>query len=357
MKVVVTGGAGFIGSAVVRYLVKEQHHSVVTVDALTYAGNLSSLEPVLASPLHKFVHADIRDEKKMSSLLDIEKPDGVLHLAAESHVDRSIDGPADFISTNVVGTYALLEACRAYWSGLPAVQKDRFRFLHVSTDEVYGTLGPKGLFREDTPYQPNSPYSASKASSDHLVRAWHHTYGLPVITTNCSNNYGPFQFPEKLIPLMILNGYSGKPLPVYGNGANIRDWLFVEDHAKALWTVFERGRAGETYNIGGEAEKTNLDVVRQICRLLDTRAPAKTSRNELITFVEDRPGHDARYAMDISKIRSELGWAPDTTFDAGLEATVDWYLKNHGWWQAILDGSYRGQRLGLSTSRRSEALQ
>lgn len=349
MKVVVTGGAGFIGSAVVRLLAGEPGVQVVNVDALTYAGNLASVAPVAERPNYRFVQADIRDGRAMADLFATEQPDAVMHLAAESHVDRSIDGPAAFIETNIVGTYTLLEAARAYWTDLPADRKAAFRFHHVSTDEVYGALGPTGLFTETTPYQPNSPYSASKAASDHLVRAWYHTYGLPVVTTNCSNNYGPYHFPEKLIPLVILNGLEGKPLPVYGTGENVRDWLYVEDHADALWTVLTRGRLGETYNIGGEAELTNIDVVRRICDILDELVPADRPRRDLITFVADRPGHDARYAMDIAKIRAELDWAPRETFDSGLRKTVQWYLDNRTWWQDIRSGRYQGQRLGLGT--------
>ncbi|MBO6757316.1 MAG: dTDP-glucose 4,6-dehydratase [Roseibium sp.] len=347
-KVIVTGGAGFIGSAVVRYLVGTVGIEVVTLDALTYAGNLASLAPVMDAGNHRFVKADIRDGAALRALFEAEKPDGIMHLAAESHVDRSIDGPAAFIDTNIVGTYTLLEAARAYWTDLPPADKDAFRFHHVSTDEVYGSLGPEGLFTEEMPYQPNSPYSASKAASDHLVRAWHHTYGLPVVTTNCTNNYGPHHFPEKLIPLMILNGLEGKSLPVYGTGDNIRDWLFVEDHARALWTVMTGGRLGETYNIAGEAERTNLQVVEAICDHLDQLVPGDRPRRELITFVTDRPGHDARYAMDITKIRAELNWQPEESFDSGLEKTVRWYLDNRSWWQAIRNGSYQGERLGLA---------
>jgi dTDP-glucose 4,6-dehydratase len=348
MKVLVTGGAGFIGSAVVRYLVNEVGIQVVTVDALTYAGNLASLAPVANSPNHRFVKADIRDGKTMAKLFEAEQPNAVMHLAAESHVDRSIDGPATFIDTNIVGTFTLLEAARAYWINLPSARRDAFRFHHISTDEVYGALGPEGLFTETMAYQPNSPYSASKAASDHLVRAWYHTYGLPVVTTNCSNNYGPFHFPEKLIPLAILNGLEGKPLPIYGTGKNVRDWLFVEDHARALWTVLTKGKLGEMYNIGGEAERTNLEVVHALCDLLDELVPANTPRRELITFVADRPGHDARYAMDISKISAELDWRPSETFQSGLRKTVQWYLENQDWWDAIRSGCYQGQRLGLA---------
>ena len=349
IKVLVTGGAGFIGSAVVRLLAGELDVQVVTVDALTYAGNLASLVPVADRPNHRFVQADIRNGKSIANLFEAEQPDAVMHLAAESHVDRSIDGPAAFIDTNIVGTYTLLEATRAYWSRLSLARKETFRFHHVSTDEVYGSLGPKGLFSETTPYQPNSPYSASKAASDHLVRAWWHTYGLPVVTTNCSNNYGPYHFPEKLIPLIILNGLEGRPLPVYGTGENVRDWLYVEDHARALWTVLTKGHLGEMYNIGGEAERTNMDVVRAICDLLDELSPEVQLRQELITFVADRPGHDARYAMDINKISTELGWQPAETFESGLRKTVQWYLENRSWWEDIRAGRYQGQRLGLAT--------
>jgi dTDP-glucose 4,6-dehydratase len=348
MKVLVTGGAGFIGSAVVRFLVKEIGVQTVNVDALTYAGNLDSVETVASNTGYQFVHANICDSAQMESLLEAEQPDVIMHLAAESHVDRSIDGPAAFIETNIVGTYTLLEATRTYWTKLPSAKKEAFRFHHISTDEVYGSLGPDGLFIESTPYAPNSPYAASKASSDHLVRAWHHTYGLPVVITNCSNNYGPYHFPEKLIPLMILNGLEGKPLPIYGNGKNVRDWLYVEDHARALWTVVTKGRVGEVYNIGGEAERTNIEVVRSICDLLDELVPTEKSRHNLISFVDDRPGHDARYAMDISKIKRELKWRPLETFESGLRKSVQWYLENPDWWQKIRKGRYSGDRLGLS---------
>ncbi len=355
MKVLVTGGAGFIGSAVVRKLVLQGLAEVVTVDALTYAGNLASLAPVMEDRRHRFVQADIRDGEAMASLLEAEAPDAVMHLAAESHVDRSIDGPAAFIDTNIVGTYTLLEAVRGYWSGLPVSRKEAFRFHHVSTDEVYGSLGPTGAFKETTAYAPNSPYSASKAASDHLVRAWHHTYGLPVVTSNCSNNYGPYQFPEKLIPLMILNGLEEKPLPVYGAGANIRDWLHVEDHADALWLVLTRGTPGQVYNIGGDAERRNIDVVHLICDLLDETVPAGKPCRELIEFVTDRPGHDARYAMDISRIAAELDWRPGHSFESGLRQTLDWYLANRSWWEAIRSGQYRGDRLGLGANGVSSA--
>ena len=348
MKVLVTGGAGFIGSAVIRLLVGELGVAVVNVDALTYAGNLETLTPIADKPGYRFVHANICDAAAMADVFAREQPDAVMHLAAESHVDRSIDGPAAFIATNVVGTYTLLEAARAYWNALPGARKDAFRFHHISTDEVYGSLGAEGLFTETTPYAPNSPYSASKAGADHLVRAWHHTYGLPVVTTNCSNNYGPYHFPEKLIPLVILNGLEGKPLPVYGTGANIRDWLFVEDHARALWRVLTTGKIGEVYNIGGNAERTNLDVVRDICALLDEMAPGNRPRAELITFVTDRPGHDARYAMDTAKISADLGWSARETFESGLRKTVRWYLDNRPWWEKIRSARYSGERLGLS---------
>ena len=351
MKVLVTGGAGFIGSAVVRLLVGELDVDVVNLDALTYAGNLESLTPIANRPRYRFVQGNVCDAKLLAELFAAEQPDIVMHLAAESHVDRSIDGPAPFINTNVVGTYTLLEAARAYWSALPATRKDAFRFHHISTDEVFGSLGPDEKFTETTRYAPNSPYSASKAGSDHLVRAWHHTYGLPVVTTNCSNNYGPYHFPEKLIPLMILNGLEGKPLPVYGAGQNVRDWLYVEDHARALWLAVTRGRVGEVYNVGGEAEYANIAVVHTICDLLDELAPADKSRRELITFVTDRPGHDLRYAMDISKISGELGWRPQETFETGLRKTVMWYLANRAWWTKIREGRYAGQRLGLGEKK------
>ncbi|ODR96800.1 dTDP-glucose 4,6-dehydratase [Methyloceanibacter marginalis] len=347
MIVVVTGGAGFIGSALVRMLINETSVNVVNVDKLTYAGNLASLAVVEGDPRYRFVRADICDGQAMTELFRVMEPDVVMHLAAESHVDRSIDGPSDFIETNIVGTYTLLEVARAYWSSLPPQKQEAFRFHHISTDEVYGSLGDIGSFTETTPYAPSSPYSASKASSDHLVRAWHHTFGLPVVITNCSNNYGPYQFPEKLIPLTILNGLESKPLPVYGQGTNVRDWLYVDDHARALWTVVSRGEIGETYNIGGEAELRNIDVVRQICDLLDECVPHAISKHELVTFVADRPGHDARYAMDISKIKRELGWEPRESFEAALRKTVHWYIENTRWWEDIRNGRYAGKRLGL----------
>ena len=352
MKFLVTGGAGFIGSAVVRHLLQHSDHEVVVVDKLTYAGNLLSLAPVSDDPRFAFERVDICDAAGVARVFDEHRPDLVLHLAAESHVDRSIDGPAEFIQTNIVGTYVLLEAARAYWNALSADRKQGFRFHHVSTDEVYGDLeGPEDLFREDTSYAPSSPYSASKASSDHLVRAWQRTYGLPTLVTNCSNNYGPYHFPEKLIPLMILNALEGKPLPVYGKGDQVRDWLHVEDHARALVLVATTGRIGETYNIGGHNEKQNIQVVRGICDLLEELAPGKppgvARYQDLITFVTDRPGHDLRYAIDASKIDRELGWRPEETFESGLRSTVEWYLANRdGWCRAVQDGSYQRERLG-----------
>ncbi|MBR9910098.1 MAG: dTDP-glucose 4,6-dehydratase [Gammaproteobacteria bacterium] len=351
MKILVTGGAGFIGSAVVRYLIGETEHQVLNVDALTYAGNLESI-PCADDPRYRFAHLDIRDLAGLQQAFAEFQPDAVMHLAAESHVDRSIDGPAEFIQTNIVGTYNMLEAARGYWQGLDAAAREAFRFHHISTDEVYGDLGPEGLFTETTAYEPSSPYSASKASSDHLVRAWQRTYGLPTLVTNCSNNYGPYHFPEKLIPLVILNALAGKPLPVYGDGSQIRDWLYVEDHARALVRVITAGEVGETYNIGGHNERRNIDVVRTICATLEELAPGKPagiSRYEdLITFVSDRPGHDVRYAIDASKIDRELGWKPAETFESGIRKTVQWYLDNRQWWQRIQDGSYQGERLGLN---------
>lgn len=340
-KILVTGGAGFIGSAVVRQFIAETPYGVVNVDKLTYSGNLESLVSVSKDPRYRFEHVDICDGAALQRVFEHHKPDGVMHLAAESHVDRSISGPAEFIQTNIVGTYTLLEAARHYWQSLPEERKTAFRFHHISTDEVYGSLGANGLFTEETSYRPNSPYSASKASSDHLVRAWHHTYGLPVVTTNCSNNYGPFHFPEKLIPLMILNATNGKPLPVYGNGENIRDWLYVEDHARALRLVLEKGKIGETYNIGGNNEKTNLEVVETICAILDELAPKGAPHASLISFVKDRPGHDYRYAIDASKIEKELGWTPLETFDTGIRKTVQWYLDNQQWVSHVTSGEYR----------------
>ena len=347
----VTGGAGFIGSALVRKLIRDTEYVVVTVDKLTYAGNLDSLEPVARAPRHRFERVDICDVRALRALFDQYQPVGVVHLAAESHVDRSIDGPAAFIRTNLLGTFTLLEEARRYWNRLGDERCDRFRFLHVSTDEVFGTLDEGCLFDEETAYAPNSPYSASKAGSDHLVRAWHRTYGLPVLTTNCSNNYGPYQFPEKLIPLVTLNALEGKPLPVYGGGVNVRDWLYVDDHADALLTVLEHGRIGETYCIGGRNERRNIDVVRAICGLMDELAPAPSGPHEcLVTFVEDRPGHDLRYAIDARKIARELGWQPRHSFETGLRRTVEWYLTNRTWWERVRSGAYQGQRLGLPTA-------
>lgn len=346
----VTGGAGFIGSAVVRKLVRDTPHEVLVVDALTYAGNLDSIEPVANSPRYRFLQADIRDQGAMDEVVTSFRPDVIMHLAAESHVDRSIDGPAEFLSTNVTGTFTLLQAALGYWRSLDEAGREAFRFHHISTDEVFGSLGADGFFHEETPYQPNSPYSASKAASDHFVRAWHHTYGLPTVMTNCSNNYGPYHFPEKLIPLMILNALEGKPLPVYGKGDNVRDWLYVDDHAEALIEVATRGRVGESYNIGGWNERKNIDVVRAICALLDELAPdsAAGGHERLISWVADRPGHDQRYAIDASKIERELGWKPKETFESGLRKTVEWYLANQQWWERVRSGGYRGERLGLS---------
>lgn len=351
MRILITGGAGFIGSALIRHLLQNTEHEVLNLDKLTYAGNLESLTPVADSPRYRFLHADIADDERVATALAEFQPDAIMHLAAESHVDRSIDGPAAFIQTNIVGTYSLLESTRAYWLGLDAERKAAFRFHHISTDEVYGDLhGVDDLFSETTPYAPSSPYSASKAASDHLVRAWQRTYGLPVLITNCSNNYGPYHFPEKLIPLMILNALAGKPLPVYGNGQQVRDWLYVEDHARALLKVVSAGKVGETYNIGGHNEQKNLDVVKAICALLEELAPQKpaeiTRYEELITYVQDRPGHDLRYAIDASKIERELGWVPQETFESGLRKTVQWYLDNLDWCGRVQDGSYQGQRLG-----------
>ncbi|RUO26279.1 dTDP-glucose 4,6-dehydratase [Aliidiomarina minuta] len=358
MKILVTGGAGFIGSAVVRHLIQDTEHQVVNVDKLTYAGNLESLRSVDSDPRYSFERVDICDEAEVKRIFSQHEPDLVMHLAAESHVDRSIDGPGEFIQTNIVGTYVLLEQSRAYWQSLNGERKARFRFHHISTDEVYGDLphpddhdGELPLFTEDTSYAPSSPYSASKASSDHLVRAWQRTYGFPTVITNCSNNYGPYHFPEKLIPLVILNALDGKPLPVYGKGNQIRDWLYVEDHARALVLVATKGCVGETYNIGGHNEKQNIEVITTICEILDELKPAQpekgvSSYKELITFVQDRPGHDMRYAIDAGKIQSELDWTPEETFDSGIRKTIQWYLDNHDWCARVQDGSYQRERLG-----------
>lgn len=346
MKLLVTGGAGFIGSAVVRLAVSRGYR-IINLDALTYAACLENVASVADSPLYAFEQADIRDRAGLDRIFAVHRPDAVMHLAAESHVDRSIDGPGDFIATNVTGTYHLLEAARTYWEreGRPA----EFRFHHISTDEVFGSLGPTGRFTEATPYAPCSPYSASKAASDHLVQAWHETYGLPIVLTNCSNNYGPFHFPEKLIPVVILNALAGRPIPVYGRGENVRDWLFVEDHADALLTVLERGETGRSYNIGGENEARNIDLVRLICALLDELRPECTPRESLITFVADRPGHDFRYAIDPTRIRTELGWSPSVTLEDGLRRTVHWYLENEAWWRPLQVRDGVGKRLGVST--------
>ncbi len=350
MRVLITGGAGFIGSSVARRFIRESSDEILVFDKLTYAGNLDSLAPIANSERYSFVRADICDHAAVAKALDDFRPDLVMHLAAESHVDRSIDGPAAFIETNLVGTFTMLNATLAYWRKLDDLAKGSFRFMHISTDEVFGSLGAEGLFHEDTPYSPNSPYSASKAGSDHLVRAWLHTYGLPTIVTNCSNNYGPYHFPEKLIPLMILNCLEEKPLPVYGRGENVRDWLYVDDHAAALMLVARKGKVGESYNVGGRNEMRNIDVVTLICGILDELRPRKSGapHSDLITYVQDRPGHDLRYAIDCSKIERELNWTPAETFQTGIRKTVQWYLDNTEWWQAIRAGTYRGERLGAS---------
>ncbi|MCJ7996410.1 dTDP-glucose 4,6-dehydratase [Rhizobium cremeum] len=347
MRILVTGGAGFIGSALVRHLVKNIGAEILNVDKLTYAGNLASLKEIEGASNYSFLQADICDFPKMRSAIDTFQPDRIMHLAAESHVDRSINGAGEFVQTNVVGTFSLLEAARHYWNSLPPAGKEAFRFLHVSTDEVYGSLGDEGLFEEVTAYDPSSPYSASKAASDHLAIAWYRTYGLPVIISNCSNNYGPYHFPEKLIPLIILNAMEGKQLPVYGEGTNIRDWLYVDDHARALDLIASRGRPGEKYNVGGRNERRNIEVVRRICTLMDELRPQSKPHSDLITFVTDRPGHDARYAIDATKLETELGWKAQENFESGIERTVRWYLENEWWWQPLRKGVYSGERLGV----------
>jgi len=347
MRVLVTGGAGFIGSALVRHLVRDVRAEVLNIDKLTYAGNLASLKVVENAPNHHFLRADICDHVAINEAFTSFQPDYVMHLAAESHVDRSITGAADFIQTNVNGTFTVLQAALQYWNVLPENQKETFKMLHVSTDEVYGSLGESGLFEEKTAYDPSSPYSASKAASDHLATAWQRTYGLPIVISNCSNNYGPFHFPEKLIPLTILNALDHKPLPIYGAGLNIRDWLFVDDHARALWLILRKGRVGEKYNVGGRNERRNVDVVKQICAILDETRPRENgSYAELITYVTDRPGHDARYAIDATKLENELGWKAQENFDSGIRKTVEWYLDNAWWWQPLREGIYSGERLG-----------
>jgi dTDP-glucose 4,6-dehydratase len=347
-RVIVTGGAGFIGSTVVRQFIEDSDDEILNLDKLTYAGNLSSLREVAGHPRYRFVHADVCDRSALERVFSEFRPDAVMHLAAESHVDRSIDGPAAFIQTNVVGTATLLDVATAYWRGLSAPARSVFRLLHISTDEVYGSLGQDGFFTEQTPYDPRSPYSASKAASDHLAKAWYHTYGLPVLITNCSNNYGPYHFPEKLVPLTILNALDGRPLPVYGKGDNVRDWLYVADHASALRLVLRKGMPGETYNVGGNNERTNLQVVESICSFLDELAPRGASCRELVTFVPDRPGHDQRYAIDASKLKRELGWHPVESFESGIRKTVQWYLDNAWWWREIRERKYAGERLGRS---------
>lgn len=352
MKLLVTGGAGFIGSALIRHLVAETDAELINLDKLTYAASPAALEAASGSARYRLEQVDVCDVAEVRRVFDTHEPDAVMHLAAESHVDRSIDAPADFIQTNIVGSYTLLEESLRHFRRLPAERRDRFRYHHVSTDEVFGSLPLDGsAFSETTPYQPSSPYSASKAASDHLTRAWCHTFGLPVVVTNCSNNYGPYQFPEKLIPLMIIKALAGEPLPVYGEGKNVRDWLYVEDHARALWQVLRQGRVGETYNIGGRSERANIEVVHAICDLVDRLEPASRPRREQISFVADRPGHDLRYAIDCSKVERELGWSPRETFESGLEKTVRWYLEHRDWWQGILERRYAGERLGLGARR------
>lgn len=349
-KVIVTGGAGFIGSAVTRHLAMVENADVVVIDKMTYAANRANLAPAEAAGRCKLIEADICDLERMIDIIAFEAPDQIMHLAAESHVDRSISGPGEFIMTNFVGTYNLLEAARAYWDSLPTQRQDSFRFLHVSTDEVYGSLGAEGLFHETTPYDPSSPYSASKAASDHLAKAWYRTYGFPVLVSNCSNNYGPYHFPEKLIPLVTLNALEGKKLPVYGKGDNVRDWLYVEDHARALSLITNNGQLGETYNVGGRNERTNLQVVESICDILDELVPSDRPRRELIEFVTDRPGHDQRYAIDATRLETQLGWRAKENFDTGLRKTIQWYLDNPGWWQPLRKSVYSGERLGLKST-------
>ncbi|WP_460451780.1 dTDP-glucose 4,6-dehydratase [Alsobacter sp. SYSU BS001988] len=351
MRILVTGGCGFIGAALVLHLVKALGHEVLNIDAMTYAANPLSLAPLAGDPRHRLVEADICDGPRMRALLSEFRPQAVMHLAAESHVDRSITSPGAFVRTNVMGTQAMLEAARGHWDKLPAAEKDAFRFLHVSTDEVYGSLGPEGFFTEESRYDPRSPYSASKAASDHLARAWGETYGLPVLISNCSNNYGPRQFPEKLIPLMILNALEGKPLPVYGDGMNVRDWIHVEDHARALCAILERGRVGHTYLVGARSERTNMQVVKAVCAAFDRLRPQAAPHERLVTFVTDRPGHDRRYAIDATKVERETGWTPQKSFEEALAETVGWYLDNAGWWGPVRDGVYQGQRLGLAAAR------
>jgi dTDP-glucose 4,6-dehydratase len=352
-RILVTGGAGFIGSALVRHLIGNSEYEVLTIDVLTYAGNLSSLNDVVNSPRHRFVQADICDTQLIETLIAEFRPNIITHLAAESHVDRSIEGPSQFIHTNLTGTFSMLSAALKYWQSLGDQDQDGFRFHHISTDEVFGALGAEGLFTEETPYDPRSPYSASKAGSDHLVSAWYHTYGLPVLITNCSNNYGPYHFPEKLIPLVILKCIGGESIPVYGNGQNVRDWLFLDDHVRALQAVFERGNSGERYMIGGRSERSNIEVVHAICDKLDMLKPRNDGQSyrQQIVFVEDRPGHDFRYAIDASKLEHELGWKPEENFERGIEKTIKWYLHNEEWWKAILSGSYQGERLGMIEGR------
>ena len=352
MRILVTGGAGFIGSALVRHLVRDVGAEVLNVDKLTYAGNLASLKVIENAPNYRFLQADICSGQAMAEAFESFRPDRVMHLAAESHVDRSITGAAEFVQTNVMGTFFLLENARRYWDGLTGQARDDFRFLHVSTDEVYGSLGDEGLFHEETPYDPSSPYSASKAASDHLAIAWHRTYGLPVVVSNCSNNYGPYHFPEKLIPLVILNALEGKPLPVYGQGVNIRDWLYVEDHARALHLIAGKGRLGEKYNVGGRNERRNIDVVKRVCTLMDRMRPKAQPHETLIRYVTDRPGHDARYAIDATRLETELGWKALENFDSGIEKTVAWYLDNEWWWRPLRDSVYSGERLGTLEARK-----